>query len=352
MNMEQAALLWRMGSEDERLWTFYNRSLDNRSLAKKPFDYSLLQNVSTPIGTPDYIGDGEILNVLTAPTPGKINLELDTAANTIAEQHYVELPTTYVIKKYGNVKNQVLLTFDDGPDPTYTPQILDILKKENVPAAFFVIGIQAENNLPILKDIYKDGFEIGNHTFTHPNIATVSAERAINEIEATRLLIEAATGRSTVLFRAPFNADSEPSTEAELRPIALSKEINYYTVGESIDPNDWEPGVTADEIYNRVIQQYEANPAKGIILLHDAGGNRQATVDALPRIIHYFKSHNIQFISIPQLLHTTKDVVMPVAGNSLVSVDGGIAMFGYWVMCFIASAFWVAIFLGLAFVLE
>jgi cellulose synthase/poly-beta-1,6-N-acetylglucosamine synthase-like glycosyltransferase/spore germination protein YaaH/peptidoglycan/xylan/chitin deacetylase (PgdA/CDA1 family) len=340
--------LWRMGSEDERLWTFYNRSLDNRSIRQKPFDFSLLQNVNIPTGTPDYIGDGEILNVLTSPTPGKIHIELDTAASTVSEEQYLQLPTTYVIKKYGIVHNQVLLTFDDGPDPTYTPQILDILKKENVPAAFFVVGIQAENNLPLLKDIYRDGFEIGNHTFTHPDIASVSPDRALNEIETTRLLIEAATGRSTVLFRAPFNADAEPSTEAELRPIALSKEKNYYTVGESIDPEDWEPGVTADEIYKRVVSQYEAHPDKGIILLHDAGGNRQATVDALPKIIHYFKSRNVQFISVSSLLHTTKDVVMPVTNNGFVALNGEIASVGYWLICFITAAFWVAIFLGLA----
>ena len=340
--------LWRMGSEDERLWTFYNRSLDNRSVQQKPFDFSLLQNVNTPTGTPDYIGDGEILSVLTSPTPGKIHIELDTAESTVSEENYLQLPTTYVIKKYGIVHKQVLLTFDDGPDPTYTPQILNILQKEKVPAAFFVVGIQAENNLPLLKDIYKDGFEIGNHTFTHPDIASVSPERALNEIETTRLLIEAATGRSTILFRAPFNADAEPSTEAELRPIALSKEKNYYTIGESIDPNDWEPHITADEIYKRVISQYEANPEKGIILLHDAGGNRQATVDALPKIIQYFKSRNIQFISVASLLHTTKDVVMPVANNEFIALNGGIASVGYWLMYFVTAAFWVAIFLGLA----
>lgn len=339
--------LWRMGSEDERLWKFYNRNLDNRSMQQKPFNFSLLKDVSTPTGTPDYIGDGEILSVITAPTPGKIQLEIDSSEGTVSEEKYLQLPTNYVIKKYGNVQKQVLLTFDDGPDPVYTPQILNILQKEKVPAAFFVVGIQAEDNLPLLKKIYSDGYEIGNHTFTHPNIAEVSSERAMNEIETTRLLIEAATGRSTVLFRAPFNADAEPSTEAELRPIAISKQKNYYTVGESIDPNDWEPGITADEIYKRVIAQYEANPGKGIILLHDAGGNRQATVEALPKIIHYFKNQNVGFISIADLLHTTKDVVMPVANNKLVKLNGDIAVFAYWAVCFIAASFWVAIFLGL-----
>ena len=338
--------LWRLGSEDERLWSFYNRSLSNRSLQKQPFNFSILKNVSTPTATPDYIGYGEILNVVTVPEPGKINLEIDSSEGLIAEQQYVQLPTKYVIKKYGNVHKQVILTFDDGPDPEYTPQVLDILKKEKVPATFFIVGLEAESNLPLLKRIYNEGYEIGNHTFTHPNIALVSSDRAATEIESTRLLIEAVTGRSTVLFRAPYNADAEPTTEAELKPIALSKEKNYYTVGESIDPNDWEKGVTADSVYERTIQQYEANPEKGIILLHDAGGNRQATVKALPRIIHYFKNKGIAFTTVANLLGKTKDEVMPPVHNNLVMLDGSIATFGYWFEYFLTSAFWVAIILG------
>ncbi|MFT3945420.1 MAG: glycosyltransferase [Agriterribacter sp.] len=339
--------LWRLGSEDERLWSYYNRSLTNESLQRHPFDYNQLQIVNTPVERPDYIGDGEILNVVTAPQPGKLKLEIDSAEGTISEQNYEQLPSKYVIKKYGNVHNQVILTFDDGPDPEYTPQILDILKKENVPAAFFLVGMEAENNLPLVKRIYKEGHEIGNHTFTHPNIAEVSADRAIAEMESTRLLIEAVTGRSTVLFRAPFNADAEPTKEVELKPIAISKQKNYYTVGESIDPNDWEPGITADSIYAKTIRQYEANPEKGIILLHDAGGNRQATVDALPRIIHYFKNKGIQFTTVASLLHTSKDKIMPVVHSNLVSMNGGIADFGYWLEHFLTAAFWVAIALGL-----
>ncbi|WP_343616328.1 polysaccharide deacetylase family protein [Flavobacterium sp.] len=338
--------LWRLGSEDQRLWSYYQRSLTNESLKKKPFDFKVMKRVNTRIESPAYIGDGEILNVIADPAPGKIELEIDKDETIITEQKYVELPTKYVISKFGNVNKQVILTFDDGPDPLYTPQILDILKREKVPAVFFVIGIQGESNIPLLQRIYNEGHEIGNHTFTHPNIALVSPERASAEMETTRLLIEAVTGKSTVLFRAPYNADSEPTTEAELKPIALSKAQNYYTVGESIDPNDWEKGVSADSIYIRTIKQYEANPDKGIILLHDAGGNRQATVEALPRIIKYFKDKNIQFTTVSHLLGKPKQDIMPEAKGQFVSLDNLIFDFGYWFGNFIAATFWVAIFLG------
>ena len=338
--------LWRLGSEDDRLWRFYNRSLTDASLTKKPFNYKTLEDVNFGYSTPDYIGDGEILNVVTNPQPGKIELDINKNENIISEQKYVQLPTKYVIKKYGNVHNQVILTFDDGPDPIYTPQILEVLKKEKVPATFFVVGLQGENNIPLLQRIYNEGHEIGNHTFTHPNIATVSLERASTEMESTRLLIEAVTGRSTVLFRAPYNADSEPTGEDELKPIALSKEQNYYTVGESIDPNDWEKGAKADSIYARTIAQYEANPEKGIILLHDAGGDRQATVAALPRIIHYFKSKGIQFTTVADLLGKTKNELMPKANERFLSIDNFIFDFGYWLGHFIIATFWVAIILG------
>ncbi len=339
--------LWRLGSEDERLWDFYSRDLSNKSLEQKPFDFSILQSVNTPVESPDYIGDGEVLNVVSKPQPGLLHLEIDSTEKIISEEQYIQLPTKYVIRKYGNVHNQVILTFDDGPDPEYTPQILDILKKEKVPAAFFVVGMEAENNLPLLKRIYKEGHEIGNHTFTHPNIAAVSTERALTEIESTRLLIECITGRSTILFRAPYNADAEPSKEVELKPVALSKEANYYSVGESIDPNDWEKGTSADSIYARTVRQYENNPSKGIILLHDAGGNRQATVDALPRIIHYFKNKGVAFTTVANLLHTTRDKIMPPVHNNLVQLNGSIANSWYWLERILTISFWLAIILGL-----
>jgi cellulose synthase/poly-beta-1,6-N-acetylglucosamine synthase-like glycosyltransferase/peptidoglycan/xylan/chitin deacetylase (PgdA/CDA1 family) len=249
------------------------------------------------------------------------------------------------------VNNQVILTFDDGPDPDYTPRILDILEKENVPAAFFIVGMNAEAHLPILKRIYREGFEIGNHTFTHPNIAAVSESRAQTEMEATRLLIESATGHSTILFRAPYNADAEPTKVVELKPLMRSKLEGYYTVGESIDPDDWKPGMTADSIYRSVVRQYEANPSKGIILFHDAGGNRDATVEALPGIIHYFKNKGVKFTTVSSLLGLSKDAIMPPVHDDLVRMNTVVTTFLYWTGQFLFAAFWVAIILGLGRIL-
>ncbi|MBS1919137.1 MAG: glycosyltransferase [Bacteroidetes bacterium] len=339
--------LWRLGSEDERIWDFYSRDLSNEALKKNPFDFSALGSIDMESEKPDFKGNGEILDVKNDPQKGIIDIEKDDSENLVSEETYRQLPTRYFIKLFGQVHNQVILTFDDGPDPEYTPRILDILEKEKVPAAFFVIGVNAEAHLPLLKRIYNDGFEIGNHTFTHPNIAEVSEGRAVTEIEATRLLIEAATGRSTILFRAPYNADAQPTKAEELKPLMISKQKGYYTVGESIDPNDWRPGITADSIYNRVISQYEANPDKGIILLHDAGGNREATVEALPRIISYFKNKGVQFSTVGNLLKLPKDAIMPPVHDDLVKMSSVVTTFVYWATRFLYAAFWVAIFLGL-----
>jgi peptidoglycan-N-acetylglucosamine deacetylase len=339
--------LWRLGSEDERIWSFYNLDLSNTGLKKHPFDFAKIKDVAYVQNTPSYVGNGEVLDVQSYPQSGELLLEVDSAENIVTEQTYIKLPTQFVIKKWGTVNNQVVLTFDDGPDGTYTPQILDILEKEKVPATFFITGANAQDNLPLLKRINNNNFEIGNHTYSHPNISKVSTARAELEMKSTRLLIEAVTGKSTVLFRAPYNADSEPVTAAEIIPIAISKENNYYTIGESIDPRDWEEDVTADTIYNRVVAQYEANPNKGIILLHDAGGNRKATVAALPKIIHYFKNKDIAITTVGTILGKTPAEIMPAVNANVASLNSVVAFSIFGFKKIVAGIFVIAFILGM-----
>ena len=343
--------LWRLGSEDSRLWDFYDK--DMRKPALRHFNFEEFNKVESSNDV-DYIGEGEVLDVLSTPKQGHITPKIDTAEMLIAEQKYDSLPSMFVVKKYGKAKRkELILTFDDGPDEDYTPKILDILSKYHVPASFFLVGLQAESNLPLVKRIYREGHEIGNHTFTHPNMAEVSKSRAKIEMKLTRLLIEAITGHSTIMFRAPYNADSEPETMQEMIPVANARDENYLDIGESIDPEDWQPGITADTIFARTVKAIESDTLRHVILLHDAGGDdRTATVEALPRIIEYFQQRGYTFTNISNILHKTKDEVMPPVpkgnGYYLLQMNLLLAEIGYWGGHFLFSLFIVFIFLGIA----
>jgi cellulose synthase/poly-beta-1,6-N-acetylglucosamine synthase-like glycosyltransferase/spore germination protein YaaH/peptidoglycan/xylan/chitin deacetylase (PgdA/CDA1 family) len=346
--------LWHLGGEDPRIWNFYGRNLSTSSLNKNPFDFNTL--ASMPVDAykkPTASGEGELLDIIFTPAQGNIKLEIDKTEMLITEQQYTQLPSGYIYEKFAEDKtpmgpgHKIILTFDDGPSEEYTPKILDILEKDKVPATFFVVGLNVENNIPLLNRIYKNGYEIGNHTFTHHNIAKMSPERADLEMKSTRVLLECITGRSTILFRAPFNADSEPQTFEEIEPIARSKKDNYITVGESIDPNDWNPSMNADSIVNRTIRLAESTDAS-IILLHDAGGeSRQATVDALPRIIDYFKKRGCKFTTVADLMGKTKDDVMPPVKRSWInSLNFFVAEASYWAGHFVFALFIIGIMLS------
>jgi cellulose synthase/poly-beta-1,6-N-acetylglucosamine synthase-like glycosyltransferase/spore germination protein YaaH/peptidoglycan/xylan/chitin deacetylase (PgdA/CDA1 family) len=353
--------LWVLGKEDRRMWKFYNRDLSNNALKQNPYNYNDLLALPYDINQkPTPIGEGELLRILYTPRPGSASLEIDSSEQLITEQKYLQLPSGYVYEKFaedtteigpGKKGHKLILTFDDGPSPEWTPKILDILEKEKVPATFFIVGINAEKDIPLLQRIYKDGYEIGNHTFTHNNIAKMSPRRADLEMKTTRLLIESVTGHSTILFRAPYNADSEPQTFEEIEPIARSKNDNYITVGEAIDPNDWDDEhVNADSIFNRVVRQTLAGNSN-IILLHDAGGNtRQATVEALPRIITYFRdSLHCRFTTVADLMGKTKDDVMPpVKRDWKLRFNFYFTIALYWGMHILFAMFIIGIILSIA----
>ncbi|MGE5108204.1 MAG: polysaccharide deacetylase family protein, partial [Sphingobacteriales bacterium] len=348
--------LWVLGREDRRIWKFYDRDLSNDGLDAQPFDFTSLEYVPIIPDNVGYTGTGEVLDIVATPQRGKLNFEIDSIDRLIAEQNYMELPSGYIIKKFAEDTTEgkghkLILTFDDGPSAEFTPKILNILEKEKVPATFFIVGLQGEQNIPILRRIYKDGYEIGNHTFTHNNIAQMSAERAQVEMKLTRLLIESITSRSTVLFRAPYNADAEPRTYEELEPIARSREENYLTIGESVDPNDWQEGVSADSIYYRTIKQVIERNAS-IILLHDAGGkSRSATVEALPRIIQYFKKKGYVFTTVADLMGKKRIDVMPPIPPSrdgwLIKLNFFFAEFAYWSGHILFALFIIGIFFSI-----
>nr|WP_321379519.1 glycosyltransferase [uncultured Bacteroides sp.] len=342
--------VWRLGSEDNRVWKFYNKDITKdaaKKISKKDLeDVKMVKDV-------DYFGDGEVLDVVNVPHPGTIKTEIDSTEMLISEENYVKIPSTFQIRKYGMAPQKMLaLTFDDGPDEKYTPKILNILSQYHVPAAFFVVGLQAEKNLPILKRIYNEGHLIGNHTFTHRNVAAITPQRALIEFKLTRLLIECITGHSTILFRAPYNADSEPVTMEEIIPVALARTQNYLDIGENIDPEDWQVGIKADTIFKRVVKAVEEQRGN-IILLHDAGGEtREETIKALPMIIKYFQQKGYTFTSISSLLNKDRNVLMPAvpkgSGYYIMQSNLALAELTYWVGNFLTSLFIIFIILGIA----
>ncbi len=321
--------LWRLGGEDPGLW----KVLDRELWPLRQFDPTSLAQLPANQGSPRHFGSGEILRVTGTPRNGGRIVKPPATDDDDFSEQYQTYPTPYVITHTGAVDEKLLcLTFDDGPDPRYTPAILDILKQRQVPATFFVIGVNAEQFPNLIKREYAEGHEIGNHTYTHPNIAATSALRTELELSTTQRIIENLLGVSTTFFRPPYNADSEPTTPQEIEPIYRAQQYGYVTISETIDPRDWQPGITTEgileETRNEIASAITEHESAGshIILLHDAGGNRQATIDALPQIIDSFRKGGYRFARVGELIAKNRSEVMPRTGGQelrLARIEGG-----------------------------
>jgi peptidoglycan/xylan/chitin deacetylase (PgdA/CDA1 family) len=234
------------------------------------------------------------------------------------------------VRRTGDRPKLVALTFDDGPDPTWTPQILAILEKYHVPGTFFVIGENGVGNRGLLRRMVADGDEIGNHSYTHPNMANSTPTGIKLELNATQRLIEAYTGRSTRLFRAPYFGDAEPTTADELDPALVAQKQGYTIVGLHADPGDWmrRPADQVVQIAVSAIENSNADRSANVILLHDGGGERSQTVAALPRIIEQLQAKGYRFVPVSTLAGMRRDDVMPeVSGWDLVAVRADIGIF-------------------------
>ena len=167
-----------------------------------------LKRIANNLENVDYDGQGEFLRVEGDPALGARSLTIEQATGDIIDENYDSLPTSYIIRRGGRVPGKLAITFDDGPDPAWTPEILRILREKHVPAAFFTIGANMEAHPGLTLQIVKEGHEVGNHTFTHPNLAETSLAATRLELNASQRLFQALTGRSLMLFRSPYLSDS------------------------------------------------------------------------------------------------------------------------------------------------
>ncbi len=290
--------VWRLGSEDPSIWEFLGR--DRASAASLAV---------IPRGGYDveFKGDGEILRVDAMPDTGARVLRVDSSTQRIVAESLAVLPSNWVIRRMGASPHRVALTFDDGPDGRWTPAILDTLKAHHVPATFFVIGHNAQLNLRLTRRIYDEGHELGNHTFTHPNLALTEPWVTRVELGATERLIEAVTDRRSILFRPPYFGDAEPTTRDELGPIAVANAIGFVTAGVHVDAEDWK---VSDP--QQIIQNVLTDRARGnVVLLHDGGGVRSGTVAALGPLIDSLEARGDTLVRLSELAGISRDEAMP-----------------------------------------
>src|SRR5258706_1761465 len=190
--------IWVLGSSDPSIWSFIHRD----HLNQRP-NMTALEAPTFPFDV-EFIGEGEIAHVDQNPTTGSRSLEIDPLTGLALDQSYHMFPTSYVISRTGYKPKMMALTIDDGPADPYTAQILDELKALHVPATFFMIGQNAERYPGLVKRIWAEGHEIGNHTFTHPNIGEIPESEARLQLNATRRVFESILHRLTLRFLAPY----------------------------------------------------------------------------------------------------------------------------------------------------
>ena len=312
----QTFALWRLGSEDDSLWNIWDNPMNvdpEKTLTQVDPGYDI-----------DTEGEGDILRVTRKPQSGVRDVTMDDDKSVpqqyrmIVDESMVKYPLSYTVEQYGYHAKKVALSFDDGPDPTWTPKILDILKKCDVKGTFLMIGEVAQDNVGLMQRVYREGHEIGNHTFTHPDISEISDASLDLQLTLTERLFASKLGVQPLYFRPPYSIDQEPDTNDQAAPIDRIQGLGYVIVGNKIDTSDWDehPKKTPQEITDSVFQQIkdmETRPwARGsIILLHDGGGDRAPTIAALPVLIQALRAQGYEIVPVSALLGKTRAQVMP-----------------------------------------
>ncbi len=195
----------------------------------------------------------------------------------------------------------IALTFDDGPDPTWTPRVLDVLKKHDAHGTFFVVGSEVARHPALAKRVTDEGNELGLHTFTHPNMQRIAPWRRNLELSQTQVAIARATGVHTNLARFPYSSKTAAIDEVNWEIIKAAGKQGYLVVVNDLDSGDWQrPGVA------QIVR--DATP-KGtdaaVILFHDAGGDRSQTVAALDQFIPAMKARGYKFTTVTEGLNET-----------------------------------------------
>ncbi|CAL9495674.1 bifunctional polysaccharide deacetylase/glycosyltransferase family 2 protein [Streptomyces sp. enrichment culture] len=206
----------------------------------------------------------------------------------------------------------IVLTFDDGPDPTWTPQVLEILEKYDVPGTFFLVGSMVARHPGIVRDMVEQGNEVGVHTFTHVDLSYQSQSRVDREIEQTQLALAGAAGITTTLFRAPYSSETDAIDNYSWPVYESLGEDGYTSVFIDTDSDDWKrPGVS------KIVEWATPEDGEGAsVLFHDAGGERSQTIEALPKYIEKMKAKGYTFTTVSGVMADQQPTRGPAAAAS------------------------------------
>lgn len=187
-------------------------------------------------------------------------------------------------------KPYVAITFDDGPDATHTPQLLDLFKQENAKVTFFVLGRNVKTHPDITRRIIEEGHELGNHSYSHPNLPQCETlEEVRREIVDTQNIITQTTGTTPTTFRAPYLAHDD-------KVWAVLQELKLPSINASKSTNDWDRGKTAEDILAKATENLRPGD---IILMHSW---RQETLDVMPEILRRIQAANLEPVTLQTLL--------------------------------------------------
>ncbi len=193
--------------------------------------------------------------------------------------------------------HRIALTFDDGPDPKWTPRIAAVLRRLRVPATFFVVGSKVVRNPGLVDKLYRDGFELGNHTFTHVDLASVPSWERRLQIRLTESALAGAVGVGTRLVRPPYSSVPAAVTPRQASALADVASRGYVIVLSDFDGEDWRrPGVGAI-----LLAATPRGDSGGIVLLHDGGGDRSQTLAAVERLVPRLRARGFRFVTVSQL---------------------------------------------------
>ncbi|WP_245828156.1 bifunctional polysaccharide deacetylase/glycosyltransferase family 2 protein [Micromonospora avicenniae] len=207
----------------------------------------------------------------------------------------------------------IALTFDDGPDPRWTPQVLDVLRRHHAHATFFVVGARVNEHPELVRRILAEGHEIGSHTFTHADLSAAPAWRRELELSLTRKAIASATGREVTLLRPPYSSLPSALTGADYHALRTAAGSGHVAVLADLDTRDWQrPGAA------QIVKA--ATPADGrgaVVLMHDGGGDRDQTVAALDRLLPELTRQGYRFTTVSAGIDAPESAVAAGTGTRI-----------------------------------